>query len=313
MLGALLFGTSSGELLSKEGERLLIRSDRLHKEGAEVNFRLRLPDGRNHALKLAVESCRVVEGASYLVTGFAVSGADALEVAAAEPFRENPRLDCHICVVSRDLPGYRAVTVDYSRGGVQIEVSGAVEPGASVLVRLEFGVDALPPLECRARVAWCAQRTRGSYRVGLQFVSLDARSQDILERFESILKKREHTSILHRLLFGDDHGQEPIPAHARKPAPPVQAITGTLHEGVVARYAMEPDALVLELSRPGGETAEYRFESPRGLSDHGATTGDNEIGDLVEKPCAGSRRRFAFVDRFGNPVLEVVAASYTRS
>lgn len=317
MLGSLFRRVPEAEVLDRDGERLLLRVSGPVAEGTEPSFRLRLPDGSlTGPVQLAVESCRALASSGHLLVAFSTRPDDLGEFSAAAAsdagLRQAPRIECRICVVSRDLPGYRGITVDYSRSGIQLETAGVLEPGSNVLVRLEFGVDTLPSLECQARVAWCTRQARSHHRVGLQFVDLEARARDILERFESILLKRDETSILHRLLFGDDHGQEPIPAAARSHRPDIQAISGTIHEGVVEGYTVQAAVTTVVLRRPGDRLVEYRFQGQRGLSDFGATSGGAQVADLVERPCATAGHRFSFVDRFGKPVLEVVASSADR-
>lgn len=305
---------------------VVLRSRRQYKPGREVSVRIAVPGNRPAPTRVVVKSCRPLETGGYAVSAFLPTGAQIEDVetnvdtATDAALRSSPRLECHICVLSKDLPGYRAVTVDYSCGGVQLEVPGEVEPGASVLVRLEFDVNTLPALECKARVAWCSAYDRKNYRVGLQFVDLDAKAREVLDRFEQILLGRDDTPILHRLLFGDE-GQPALENAVAEQAPakitvrqPVQPITGSIHEGKLTAFARDHAGVTVTIERPSGEKAFYRFPGHRGLSDFmGVGSAEHEIGDLVEKTSAGGCNRYQFVGAFRKVVLEIVAPSYTRS
>lgn len=306
---------------------VVLRSRRQFNAGREVTVRISVPGSRRPSpTRVVVQSCRPLETGGYALSGVVLEGQSlpSVEVpveAADGALRRAPRLDCHICVLSKDLPGYRAVTVDYNCGGVQLEVPGEVEAGARVLVRLEFDVPSLPALECSARVAWCSKYDRKNYRVGLQFVDLDEKARDTLARFEEILKNREDTPILHRLLFGDE-GQPAAEAPEEVPqatlavmAPePPRPVTGSDHEGVIQGYAKDVYGVTVTVQRLDGAKQSYRFFGQRGLVDHlGAGAAEHEIGDLVEKPSAGGCQRYQFIDRWRKVVLEVVAAGYNRS
>ena len=60
-------------------------------------------------------------------------------------------------------------TEEVSAGGLKLRVPSMLEPGASMVVRLELGAPG--PLVVAARVAWC-KRDGGHYLVGLEFDSL---------------------------------------------------------------------------------------------------------------------------------------------
>jgi hypothetical protein len=70
-------------------------------------------------------------------------------------------------------------TEEVSPGGLKLKLPNNVEPGASMVVRLELGLPG--PLLVNARVAWC-RRDGGHYLVGLSFVGL---RDDERERIEA--------------------------------------------------------------------------------------------------------------------------------
>ena len=52
--------------------------------------------------------------------------------------RDGERYDVSLRVLSRELPGYRGVTLDLSRSGVQLETSGLLEIGSEPELKFEF-------------------------------------------------------------------------------------------------------------------------------------------------------------------------------
>ena len=70
-------------------------------------------------------------------------------------------------------------TEEVSPGGLKLRVSGHIDTGAIMVVRLELGPPG--PLMLTARVAWC-RREGGHYFVGLEFVDL---RDDERERIEA--------------------------------------------------------------------------------------------------------------------------------
>jgi len=70
-------------------------------------------------------------------------------------------------------------TEEVSPGGLKLRVSGHIDTGAVMVVRLELGPPG--PLILTARVAWC-RREGGHYFVGLEFVDL---RDDERERIEA--------------------------------------------------------------------------------------------------------------------------------
>lgn len=200
------------ELVEHSSEYTLVKGDSPVTVGTQISVRVSDAKGRRTpSVPMVVVSCRPCEGGGYLISGkFLVDHPDltGFEIPESVSFdaslRAAPRVEAHLCVLSRDLPGYRVMTIDLSAGGLQVETPAEVAVGASVLLRLEFDTDRLPPIETSASVAWCSQLERGKYRIGLKFRSLDERSLSIIEVYHQLLEKRQQADVQTRTVRSDE-------------------------------------------------------------------------------------------------------------
>lgn len=203
------------ELIEHSSEYTLVKADTAVPVGTQIPVRVSGVNGRRTpSVPMVVVSCRESEHGGYLLAGkFLVDHPDLsgieLPPSVNDSFaRSAPRVSCHLCVLSRDLPGFRAMSVDISEGGLQVETPSEMGIGSLVLLRIEFDTDKLPSIQASATVAWCSQQERGKYRVGLQFTSIDARSREIIGSYRNLLVRREQTDIQSRML------EEEVPASA---------------------------------------------------------------------------------------------------
>ena len=195
------------ELVEHSSEYTLVKADTAVPVGTQIPVRVSGANGRRTpSVPMVVVSCRESEHGGYLLAGkFLVDHPDLcgieLPPSVSDSFlRSQPRVSCHLCVLSRDLPGFRVMTVDISEGGLQVETPSSVAVGALVLLRIEFDTDRLPAIQASATVAWCSQQDRGRYRVGLQFTSLDEGSRRVISSYRELLVRREKTDIQSRML-----------------------------------------------------------------------------------------------------------------
>lgn len=198
------------ELVEHSSEYTLVKADTAVPVGTQIPVRVSGANGRRTpSVPMVVVSCRESEHGGYLLAGkFLVDHPDLsgieLPPSVSDSFlRAAPRVSCHLCVLSRDLPGFRVMTVDISEGGLQVETPSEVTVGALVLLRIEFDTDRLPAISASATVAWCSQQERGKYRVGLAFTSIDDRSRGVIASYRELLVRREKTDIQSRMLEED--------------------------------------------------------------------------------------------------------------
>lgn len=111
--------------------------------------------------------------------------------------RDGERYDVSLRVLSRELPGYRGVTLDLSRSGVQLETSGLLTIGSEPTLKFEFDRGELESFECPARVVWSRQEDSGArkFHSGLTFVPSTDDEKRQLSRMATVLQTRSETDL----------------------------------------------------------------------------------------------------------------------
>lgn len=312
------------ELIEHSPELTLVKADTAVPVGTQIPVRVSGANGRRtSSVPMVVVSCRESEHGGYLLGGkFLVDHPDLtgfeLPPSLSDSFaRSAPRVCCHLRVLSRDLPGFRVMTVDLSEGGLQVEAPSTVEPGTSVLLRLEFDTDQLPAIEATASVAWCSQQDRNHYRVGLRFTSIDERSRGIISLYKDLLARRADSSIMARTSYAEPElalALENAPEAAPLPeisvvewrqvplAAPV-VLVGYMRAGAQLQVRMRGTA-------PGARSREYVFSGLKGLQDHMA--GDPQVTEIMQfryTSASEERHRFQLLDANNVVLLEIEAAA----
>ncbi|MEW6280184.1 MAG: PilZ domain-containing protein [Candidatus Eremiobacterota bacterium] len=192
------------ELLEVHDRLVTIRTARENAPGRTIKVRLTLPglpetEAEKMVIPVTVASCRPGAAGGFLCIG-AVPSAEGLErfreildrQRAAEPgLRRSQRYQISIRILSPELPNFRALSVDLSRHGLQLEAEGEVEPGTLLTLTLELDhPQAGSTLLCQGRVVWCRWHSKAKARVGVEFVELDPAIRHDLERFERVLRSR---------------------------------------------------------------------------------------------------------------------------
>lgn len=123
-------------------------------------------------IPLEVESCRTVGDKEFLVTARAPMSLEGLlpsELVLGS--RNHHRLEEHLRVMSPELPEYQALTLDVSKGGIRLDVAGALQPGELLGLSLSFPGHEVD-VECEVQVLWC--RPEGNrFVAGCRFVDPD--------------------------------------------------------------------------------------------------------------------------------------------
>lgn len=312
------------ELVEHSEEYTLVRADRAVSVGSQIPVKVSGANGqRTPAVPMVVVSCRECEE-GYLVTGrFLVEHPDlsGLEIPTGlggDPsMRASARVNCHLCVISRDLPGYRAITIDISEGGLQVEAPARVALGNSVLLRVEFDTEKLPAVEASATVAWCSKLERGRYRIGLKFKNLDERSKEVIKIYRELLDRRAEVDIAQKTLR--DVELDDVVEIGQFAATTLQVLNW--HD-----IPIKPSAILMGYRRQGGRLDvrlqggesgvrcyDFVFTEMRALK-------DSLDADVSTRPVVGLRFaeladgyfRFQFLDEEKTPMLEIEAQGCTQ-
>jgi PilZ domain len=110
--------------------------------------------------------------------------------------RESERYDVTVRVKSRQLPGFRALTLDVSGTGLQLETEDLLEKGQILVLEMEFDRDELPDFHCPAEVMWTTGEAGGrQFLAGLAFRPGDNEAKLNLARMGTVLDSRSDADI----------------------------------------------------------------------------------------------------------------------
>ncbi|MEW6277804.1 MAG: PilZ domain-containing protein, partial [Candidatus Eremiobacterota bacterium] len=190
----LSFLTAIVELVDLRDGRLVFRSNRKYPVGKKVSVRVELPpaSGQLVTLEIQVESFRAVESDISVYVSRIVGDVPDIAVAGqvgGAALRGAARHPMGVRAQSRQLPGYRALTVDISRTGLQLETHGPLERGTVLALVLEFDRHDLPPLRCEGEVMWCRPHGESRHRMGLRFTPASPEVEQQIRRVADFFER----------------------------------------------------------------------------------------------------------------------------
>lgn len=112
--------------------------------------------------------------------------------------REKLRRNARFRVRSRGLPGYQALTIDFSQEGVQLETSGELKVGEQLLLELEFDREDLRNFSCPAKVVWSEPQANlrdNRFRAGLVFAPIVNEQRVVLARTATVLQAHSEADL----------------------------------------------------------------------------------------------------------------------
>ena len=272
------------ELVEHSAEYTLVKASSPAKVGSQIPVRVSGANGeRTPAIPMSVVSCRACEHGGFLITGRFLIDHPDLSGFAIPPslgcdsrLRADPRMNCHLCVISRDLPGYKVMTIDLSEGGLQVEAPARVALGNAVLLSLDFGQEGIPALGATATVTWCQKTSERTYRIGLQFKDLDPDSLRGIRAYQSVMSRRKEKPVTLDEI-GRTNSAAPV-ALVEHEKPFHWHVVPLFSEPTLVGYRRSEDSLRVRLR--GGKTGvryrEYHFQGLRLMHDY-------VEGELCEK------------------------------
>lgn len=229
----------------------------------KVRLELNTGEGRRVLEEVRLRSQRRTESGEFVCQAHWPGELSAARVPeSAEHLRREPRSGRRLRVLSAELPSFLALTHDISRSGLSLDLKAPVKPGSELKLQIELDMPGQPPLEARARVAWC-QGTRA----GLAFLNLNGDQVELLERYESWMNgtylKPAKTPLWNL------SAEKVAPEEPKPPAGHLQNLRAT--EGL----------LEIELLRASGSRYALTFEEVRLLRDQRGLYGSG-FDDAVE-------------------------------
>lgn len=209
-----LFAPETASLISCEHQVLTFTLARPKKASQVLKLRFCLENvGRKHIdVSVRVLHCRAAAANAFLCVGRihaapgeAQSLQSLLETAAKRasslPFgRRSPRVQTSMLVMSRELPGYRAMAVDISQHGMRLHCQRGMSIGSPVQLTFESDLAALPGhFALSARVAWCRPQPGGrEHAVGVEFVNVSAAQSAGLEQYCRLAERHQQGDVQQR-------------------------------------------------------------------------------------------------------------------
>lgn len=115
-----------------------------------------------------------------------------------DSMRRAPRYNWSIRVLSKDLPGFRAISLDFNRLGLKLSTEGPLDEGQVITMMLEIETAKTRELLCQGLVRWVRELSRRKYEVGIEFTELEEAVARELENFESFLADRQTGDVAKR-------------------------------------------------------------------------------------------------------------------
>lgn len=193
------------------------RSSRKYRKGERLRIRLHLPPGSGKVYPVEVEvlELRAQDRTGNLYRTRVLGDLQGVEeFHGSDPMlRDKPRYSTNVRVRSPDLPGFRAMAVDLSNTGVQLEIEGPVSPGATMQLHFDLDGWKQPHLACPARVVWCrTDQESGRLRAGFQFLPVSAAGRQELVDLAEFIERRAESQLEELLELAKMLGPEQAPA-----------------------------------------------------------------------------------------------------
>lgn len=176
----------SASYLSHQGENLTFVS-RFRPRQQALSLQLNVGAGEVR-LEVQLQQARETKAGDFICQGLMMGGGAPLvspqiPATAQKYARSFPRTSARLRALSPALPGFKALSIDVSQGGLRLETLDKLLPGSKIKMSLDLDIPEQAPIPLNCRVVWC-QEVGKSYLVGLQFVELEPWIPPLLESFQ---------------------------------------------------------------------------------------------------------------------------------
>lgn len=208
------------QFLNIEGRALTFKANKIFKVGARPTISIAIPvsTGGIEEFKLPVTIKRVRQAGpkASICTGDVPGAAQSIEhlrqilrgldpnqkeisvEEAEDNMRRARRYDWSLRVLSKELPGFRAVSLDFNRLGLKLSTEGPAEEGSIITMMLEIETAKTHEVLCQGLVRWSREIARRKWEIGVEFQELDPAVAKELENFEQFLESRLGDDIAKR-------------------------------------------------------------------------------------------------------------------
>jgi len=213
-----LFPPEVVEFVSLVDRRLTFKTKKAYKSGQTVRVKVEVPTEngpQNIQLPVVVTSQRPIPGERMRIAVSEVPMAsnqlaqirqimDTAKMVenTGVGARRRPRHRLSLRLLSKDFPGFKALSVDYNALGLQIQTEGELEVGRVIALNIELEGGNMPRVICQGKVCWCTQVERKRYMIGLEFVNMPREIEQELEDFEKLLMAREKSDVQQKSVLG---------------------------------------------------------------------------------------------------------------
>lgn len=212
------------EALDLRNGNLTLRSRKRLTLGTRTQVRVQLPPGTGKlvTVPIVIESEQTIPAGGFLYRAVVDTELpEQLEFHGDDPLlRQGRRVDVNIRARARELPEFRAIVTDFSRGGCQLKLCGPIQRGLRFVLNLDlegFRLDTLAiPVEV-TRVSSADQ-----HECGLRFLPGDGAQQRDLDDLARFVEERAGSGLqklLNQARLADPAPAAPRPAASAPPAP----------------------------------------------------------------------------------------------
>lgn len=266
------------EALDLRNQQLAIRSTKNYKVGERSKVRIQVPPGTGKVMTVEVEILeRIPQNSRACIYRTRVlTDLGDLEFRGDDPaLRDKPRHAVNVRVRSRELPGFRATAIDFSRGGAQLVLEGPVEARQQVTLHFDLDGFRLETLTLQAEIMWC--KTEGTQpNAGVRFTGTSPAQDRVIAELAEFLGDRANGQLEDLLskakLLAPETAPPPrpqVPAQPEQPTPQPSWVTLPLRAQVDGYTRnLNNGSLYLRLASSGEDIHTLEFPNCHWLEDH---------------------------------------------
>lgn len=180
------------------------------------------------------------------------------------------RLGHRMRIMSPALPGFQALSLDFSPLGLRVQTDGPVQAGKVFEIQVDFDWPGLEPLSVDVRTVWCNQHA-DHHEVGVEFQNPSSFVKNVLQAFYGELSSQPDVSLAKLVSRRVEVSEE------TQVKPNLSGQTVLEFEGVLAGYRADDNLLVLVIEAQTTQR-EFHFKETSYFVDR-----RGQVGNRVER------------------------------